>query len=90
MEKWSYLPGVYAKRSLAKLAVGWFKSERERERKEGERKGRKKTGGGNPDSKQHQDQLSPMVPWGQVNCLCPGSGDRVVTGNVEGGSAVLP
>lgn len=38
------MPGVYAKRRLAKLAVGWFKSERERERerKGGERKGIKK------------------------------------------------
>lgn len=36
------MPGVYAKRSLAKLAVGWFKSERERERKEGEREEREK------------------------------------------------
>lgn len=60
---------------------------REGGRKEKEKKNR---GGGNPGSKQHQDQLSPMVPWGQVNCLCPGSGDRVVTGNGEGGSAVLP
>lgn len=39
------MPGVYAKRRLAKLAVGWFKSEKEREREEGERKGRKKQEG---------------------------------------------
>lgn len=41
------------------------------------RRGKKKMRG-SPDSKQRQDQLSPMVPRGRVNCLCPESGDRVV------------
>lgn len=39
---------------------------------------------GNPDSRQRQDQLSPLVPWDRVNCLCPGSDDGVMMGKGGG------
>lgn len=39
---------------------------------------------GNSDSRQRQE-LSPLVPRGRVNCLCPGSGDGVMMGKGEGG-----
>lgn len=42
-------------------------------------------GGGNPDSRQRQDQLSPLVPWDRVNCLCLGSDDGMVMAKGGGG-----
>ena len=51
--------------------------------KEGQTGKGEKNWRGNPDSRQRQDQLSPSVPRGRVNCLCPGSGDGVMKG--EGG-----
>lgn len=35
---------------------------------------------GNPNSRRRQDRLSPLVPRGRVNCLCPGSDDGVMMG----------
>lgn len=49
------------------------------------KKKRKKNRRGNPDSRQRQDELSPLVPRGRVNCLCPGSDDGVMMGKGEGG-----